>query len=172
MDFNSEINLKPFTGHNILPRGGETEEEDPFCGQVPQDSRGYSAYRRFFENKMDEMIGGAKTMSIHANCEDIVDGRHVALHHQKTEHMGASIVMACNHVIRCDPHNPEGGRFYPILRGRNAGFFLCKTCMRLEEKKRLKFEVAVSMKCAKCVLAAIMDNEARFPGRWINLASL
>ncbi len=166
------MNLRPFTGHNILPQGGETEEEDPFCGEVPQDAAGYTAYRRFFESKMDRMIGGAKTMSLHANCEDIVDGRHVALHHQKPEHMGSGIVIACNHVIRHDPYNPEGGKFYPLKRGRNAGFYLCNTCMRLEERHKLNFETAVSMKCARCVLEAIMDVQVKFPGRWINLTEL
>ncbi len=158
------MNLRPFTGHNVLPMGGETEEEDPFCGQVPQDAVGYTAYRRFFEKKMDVLIGGAKTMSAHANCEEIDEsGRHKALHHQKPDHMGASIVFACNHVIGQDPTNPEGVKFFPLVRGKNAGFFLCKTCMRLEERHKLNFER---------VFEAILKINATHPDRLINLAEL
>lgn len=172
-DQNRQMNLKPFIGSNILPMGGETEEEDPFCGEIPQDARGYTAYRRFFENKMDSMIGGAKTMSVHANCEEVTaDGRLISLHHQKPEHMGAEIVIACNHFIVQDPTNPKGGKFYPIKRNRNVGFYLCPTCMRLEEKHKLNFETGVSMKCARCVLEAVLKISAEHPDRFINLSQV
>lgn len=167
------MNLKPFTGHNILPMGGETEEQDPFCGEIPQDTQGYTAYRRFFEKKMDDCIGGAKTMSVHANCEIVTpEGRLKGLHHQKPEHMGAGIVMACNHIITQDPENPEGLKFYPLSRGKSCGFYLCKTCMRLEEKHRLDFMKYVSMKCSKCVLEAVMKICENHPDRFINLAAI
>lgn len=170
---NGPMDLRPFTGHNILPQGGETEEEDPFCGEIPQDARGYTAYRRFHEQKMDALIGGAKTMSIHFNCEDVDErGRHVSLHHQKAGHEGAGVVIACNHFMRQDPTNPEGGKFYPLSRGRNFGFYLCKTCMKLEERHRLNFETGVSMKCSKCILDAILKISQNHPDRFINLAAL
>lgn len=168
-----QMNLKPFTGHNILPMGGETEEEDPFCGEVPQDSAGYTAYRRFFEKKMDNLIGGAKTMSLHANCEYMDDrGRLVGMHSQKPGHEGSGIVIACNHVVCQDPYNPEGIKYYPLSRGGAAGFYLCRTCMRLEERKKLNFEYGVSMKCAKCILEVVLKIHETHPDRLVNLAAL
>lgn len=167
------VDLRKFGFPNILPQGGETEEDDPFCGEVPQDTQGYAAYRTFHERKMDTLIGGAKKMSIHASCAvQLPNGREGSMRQQRPEHMGAGIVIACNHVIYQDPENPEGGRFYPLSRGKNGGFFLCKTCMGLEERHRLNFETGVSMKCAKCVLEGIMRVTERYPDRWINLAGL
>ncbi len=152
-----------------LPSGSD----DPFCGEIPTDPQGYKAYRNYHENLMDECIGGAKTLSIHYSCAfQRPNGSEGSLHHQKPEHMGAGVVIACNHVIYQDPENPEGGRFYPLSRGKNGGFYLCKTCMRLEERHRLNFEVGVSMKCAKCVLESIMQLHATHPDRLINLAAL
>ncbi len=170
---NKHVDLRPFGMPNILPQGGETAEQDPFCGEIPDDARGYTAYRRFYEQKMDDMIGGAKTMSLHANCAiQLPSGREGSMREQKPEHMGAGIVMACNHVIYQDPHNPEGIKFYPLSRGRAAGFYLCKSCMRLEERHRLDFGTAISMKCAKCVLEAVMKLHEQHPDRLINLAAL
>ncbi len=167
------LDLRPFIGKNILPTGGETPEQDPFCGEIPQDAAGYGAYRSFYEKKMNDMVGGMKTMSLHMNCAfQRPNGTEGSLHHVKHEHMGAGIVMACNHVIYQDPDNPEGIKFYPLHRGEAVGFYLCKTCMRLEEKHRLDFEKYVSMKCAKCVLESVMKLHERFPDRLINLAAL
>lgn len=169
---NKHLNLKPFIGKNILPQGGESAEDDPFCGEVPNDAQGYTAYRRFYENKMDQMIGGMKSMSLHANCAfQKPNGAEGSLRQQKPEHMGAGIVMACNHVIYQDPHNPEGIKFYPLHRGQAVGFYLCKTCMRLEERHRLDFGLYVSMKCAKCVLESVMKLHETHPDRLINLAA-
>lgn len=167
------MDLRKLGFPNILPMGGESEEDDPFCGEVPQDTPGYAAYRTHHERKMEQMIGGAKSMSLHANCSfQYPNGHEGSLHHQKPEHMGAGIVIACNHVIYQDPHNPEGGRFYPLSRGKNGGFYLCKTCMKLEERHRLNLDYGISMKCAKCVLEGIMRVMAEHPDRWVNLGAL
>ncbi len=168
-----KLDFRNFGIPNILPQGGETEQEDPFCGTVPDDARGYGAYRSFHEAKMNKLIGGSKQISIHMNCE-ILDknGRPCKLHEQKPGHEGAGVVIACPHVIHQDPSNPEGVRFYPLYRGEGCGFYLCKTCMRLEEKHKLNFDYGVSMKCAKCVLESIMRINETHPDRLINLQAL
>lgn len=171
--FEKNLDLRPFIGGNILPQGGETAEQDPFCGEIPDDRQGYSAYRSFYEKKMDDMVGGMKTMSLHMNCAfQRPNGSEGSLHHVKPEHTGAGIVIACRHVIYQDPENPEGIKFYPLSRGKAAGFYLCKTCMRLEERHRLNFGTELSMKCAKCVLESVMKLHERFPDRLVNLAAL
>ncbi len=166
------MNLMPFIGQNILPMGGETPEQDPFCGEVPNDAQGYRAYRNFYESKMNAMLGGAKTMSIHINCSYMrPSGMEGSLHHNKPEHSGSGIVIACNHVIFQDPHNPEGVKFYPLARGSSAGYYLCKTCMRAEERHKLNYD-RLSAKCSKCVLESLMSLTERFPDRFINLKAL
>ncbi len=167
------IRLSDYGMPNILPQGGESAEDDPFCGEVPDDRQGYAAYRTFHEQKMNQLIGGGKSMSLHASCAvQLPNGREGCMKGNRQDHAGAGIVIACNHVIYQDPENPEGGRFYPLYRGEGSGFFLCKTCMKLEERHKLNFDYGVSMKCAKCVLEGIMRVTERFPDRWINLQSV
>ncbi len=179
---NEDRNVNPFAGKhvdlrkfgmpNVLPQD-DGSVYDPFAGEIPNDANGYRAYRSYYEQQMDELVGGMKTMSLHANCAyQRPNGSEGSLHHQKPEHMGAGIVMACNHVIYQDPCNPEGVKFYPLSRGRCAGFYLCKICMRLEERHRLDFGTQVSMKCAKCVLESVMKLHETHPDRLINLAAL
>ncbi len=168
-----KLDFRDFGLPNILPQGGESQEDDPFCGEVPDDNQGYSAYRSFHEAKMNKLIGGSKQISIHINCETQGEGgRPIAMRSQKPGHEGSGIVIACHHVIHQDPHNPEGVRFYPLYRGEGSGFFLCKTCMRSEERHKLNFDTGVSMKCAKCVLEAIMKINETHPDRLINLQAL
>ncbi len=169
----NNLDLRRYGIPNILPQGGESEEEDPFCGEIPDDPRGYGAYRSFYEKKMADAIGGAKIMTIKYNCEGYdKNGRRVQFKEDLPGHEGSGCVIACPHVIYQDPHNPEGVRFYPLSRGEAYGFYLCKTCMRLEERHRLNFETGVSMKCAKCVLGSILKINETHPDRLINLGAL
>ncbi len=160
-----QLDLRQFGMPNILPTGGESAEDDPFCGEIPDDMRGYASYRSFYEKKMNDMIGGTKTMQLKINCEGWLNGRRTQFHEPKLGHEGSGVVIACNHVIFQDETNPEGVRYYPLSRGGGAGFYLCKTCMRLEE-------TGVSMKCAKCVLDSIMKINETHPDRLINLQAL
>lgn len=155
---------------NILPVGGETEEQDPFHGEVPNDSAGYAAYKRFYEGKMERMMKQQGFMQLGMNCEDIATGK--ALHHQLPDHAGSNIVIACNHVIHQDPHNPEGVKFLPFHRGAGGGLYLCMTCMRLEERKKLNWDRDLNMKCAMCVLDTVMRINSTHPDRLINLGAM
>ncbi len=158
-------------GKNILPMGGETEEQDPFCGEVPNDRKGYGQYKNFFEKKMLQAVGDSMTISAHANCE-IWDekGRPLALHSQVDEHRDAGIVVACAHVIYQDEVNPEGVYFRPLSRGFSTGVYLCKTCFKLELNRKLNYNLHLHMKCSKCVGDSIERIAAVHPDRIINLA--
>jgi hypothetical protein len=174
MDFidrgQGQADLRKFIGGNILPMGGETEEQDPFCGEVPDDAVGYAQYRRFYEAKMQTMVGQMGTLKQLMNCEALDEqGRMVRVNGQLPGHEFAGIVIACPHVIHQDPVSPEGIYFRPFTRGSTNGIFICKTCFRLDERHRLNYGLHLSMKCDVCVGQSLERVAALFPDRVVNL---
>lgn len=165
-----QMDLRPYIGKNILPMGGETPEQDPFCGEVPDDAQGYSAYRGFYEQKMQQMCGGSKFIMIEYNCE-VTDehGKQRSVAGKKPGHRGAQPVIACHHVLNQEPEHPDGVEFAPFSRGSAGGMFLCPSCVRALERHRLNLGTDVSMKCSKCVLEKIMEIGKYHPGKLVNL---
>ncbi len=167
-----QMDLTPWLGGNVLPTGGETPEQDPFCGEVPNDRQGYSQYKTFYERKMQEMMGQQGTMSQHMNCEVWDErGNPLKLNRQIDEHRGAGVIISCSHVIYQDPVNPEGVYFYPYSRGSSNGYYVCKSCFNLAERRRLNMGTQLHMKCSMCVLESIERIAVKFPDRLVNLIS-
>ena len=165
---------------NILPTPGDlaSQENDPFDGEIPDDSQGYREYRNHYEAKMDRMVTDTETgmkqgfMQHGINCEDKAsNGQPLRMNRKKKEHEGAGIVCACNHVIHQDPVNPAGAVFVPFNRGGNSGYYLCPICFKSLQAKRLDVGRQVSMKCADCVLEAIMEINKLRPERLHNLSA-
>lgn len=164
------LDLRPYIGTNILPMGGETEQEDPFCGEVPNDGKGYRQYKEFHEAKMTRLLGGQKFAMIEYNCEYRDEqGRPRSLNGKKEGHKGAGAVIACHHVIHEDPEHPDGVKFVPFKRDSTNGLYLCFTCLKFYERHRLNLDNDVSMKCSRCVLDTIMEIGKYRPDKLINL---
>jgi hypothetical protein len=87
-------------------------------------------------------------------------------------HFGSDVTLACDHVLMQDPHNPEGVFFLPLRRGFDAGYYLCKTCWGLMQKRKFNPAISVKGKCSKCVGECLERIEHVHPDRLVNLASL
>lgn len=78
----------------------------------------------------------------------------------KDVHKHQPIAFACSHVIEQDTVNPIG-----IVR-MPKGYFLCKKCLDLLERKRLHFVYEVSTTCSACVWDEITRLIQLDPGKF------
>lgn len=161
-----EWDYKQTIGFNPLP--GDDDPE--FHGEVPNDAKGYAAYRRKAESTIQQYLGLEDIgMRISFNCEGkSPNGQPLRLPGQSKEHTGCSPVCACNHVIHHDPENPAHVHFVPVSKESVLGYYLCDICYRSMRNHRLNIGKEVCMKCSRCVLEALMKMEEKRPGRIVN----
>ncbi len=168
----TNMDLKPYIGRNILPEPGDVT--DPFCGEVPNDAKGYSQYRSHYEGVMDDVMAmqdGMK-LTLEFNCETTSEnGEMRRMSGKKPGHEGAGVVYACHHVIHQDQVNPDGIEFVPTKRGSGGGYYLCKICSKALERRRLPL-TQIYGKCSKCVLETVMRINATHPHRLVNLTTV
>ena len=160
-----EWDYRQTLGFNPLP-----DETDPeFQGEVPTDAKGYAAYRRKAEQNIEQHLGMSTVMRVSYNCESRApNGQPIRCSGQSKEHTGCEPVFACNHVIHNDEENPHDIHFVPLNRDTTLGYYLCSYCYKSMLNYRLNIGRDVCGKCSKCVLEALMKQEAKKPGRIIN----
>lgn len=145
------------------------DENDPFGGKIPSDPKDYGVFRKYYENKMMEVLGGQGIFKVTACCEDIgPNGQPLRRRGPKPEHMGANMCFGCDHAIHQDPVNPEGIYFVPLERGSLQGYWLCSICFRSLKRHRLDLN-DIHVKCSACVLETVMRVFEQHPDRVINL---
>ena len=68
--------------------------------------------------------------------------------------------------------NPEIIRFIPFERGFPEGYFLCNTCYRLLEKRKLDLCWYLCTKCSLCLAENLSEIIKIHPDRFIDLSKL
>jgi hypothetical protein len=153
-------------GKNIVK---QDKEKCPFDAP-PKDAKDYQVYRQFHENTMMEIMDGDGFLAMSANCWQVLpDFKIKMLTIPKNGHKGAPIAFACPHVIICDPVNPEDVYFTPFVRDGLYGFYLCKTCNYLLERKKLNIGTATGPRCSKCVEEAVLKTMEKDPTKYHDL---
>jgi hypothetical protein len=156
---------KAMLGGEVVPP--VDEGSDPWGGKVPNDKKDYAVYQQFWLDQWYNMTKGSGILKVSSTCEDFDEkGNPRALRRVKKEHIGNSIIFACNHVIWNDPINPWPVVCIPFRRGEPFCFFLCKTCYRLFEEKRLKLYDNINFKCGCCVAEAVTKLKQKDPSRF------
>jgi len=170
-----------FNGREILPELDQMglDEKPPFKG-VPDNPSDYQVYQEYMTRRMQtikRMSGIGENegfLKLSAGCfERDAKLRPILFRQkQKPEHKGADFVFSCPHVYFCDPINPEVMRMIPFERGIQDGYFLCNTCFKILERKRLDFDKNVFAACGLCIgesLSRIMQKDV---GKFIDLSKV
>lgn len=174
---------KHFFGHDPME---ELVQSDPFKGVPPTDPRDYRIYRSHYEDGYYKMMLGLPIddkdtildpetglpirIKVSGSCEWMDEHDNpVALRKCKKDHLGNDMMWACPHVIFADPVNPEGVVCIPFQKDLLFCYFLCKTCFKLMQNCRLRYDQALSPKCGVCMKEAIDKLKLRHPDRFKDL---
>ncbi len=128
------------------------------------DSKDYAIYRNYYEGVMSQILwennpdNPNPILKLTVACEGKDEKlRPIRLRKQKPEHYGCSLVYACHHCIHQDPVNPEGITFVPFKRNATAGFYVCKTCLKLFDNYKLDLDYSVCGKCSLCFFESVQQ---------------
>lgn len=74
-------------------------------------------------------------------------------------------IMSCQHCIpgQQDEVHPVGIVFMP------AGYYLCKTCLKLLERHKLRIENEITLQCSDCVWECVQTLKKKDPALYRNL---
>lgn len=159
---------RDWLGHNIVEPDG-TEEACPF-DKPPKDAKDFAIYRQYHEEKMMQMMGGNGFFTVTARCWEVTkNGKARQLNFPKPGHKGAPLAISCPHVIVCDPVHPEDVFFTPFERDGRLGYYLCKTCFNLLEKKRLNIDTQTGLRCGACIEEEIIKMMSIDPAKYHDL---
>lgn len=164
---NKVWDYKGFFGQNFTQDGEAGEVFD----KPPKDPKDYAIYRQYHEDQMMMVTQGFGRFYVTMNCWDVQpNGKVIQLKKPKPGHEGAAIAISCPHVLIHDPVNPEDVYFTPYKRELSSlGYYLCKTCFFLLEKKKLDLGDATGPKCGKCIEEAVFKLMTKDPGKYHDL---
>lgn len=151
-------------------------EVNPFAGP-PSSEKDYRMYRTHYEQVMAkaQQMQGLQTdegfIKFSAGCSfRDAKGQPIRAGAKKIEeHKGCDFAMACFHVNVYDYVHPEPVYFIPFGKVDVEGYFLCKTCYNLLEKKRLNIWISVLVQCGLCIGQSLTYRIERNPELYVDL---
>lgn len=164
----------PWMGHNLdytdfLGGNIVDNEASPF-DTPPKNDKDYAIYRQFHEEQATQLCRGEGRFYLSCKCwEVLANGKARQLPFPKNGHKGAPIAISCPHVIVHDPVHPEDVWFTPFKRYEKLGYYLCKTCYSLLERKRINIGTGTLIVCSACIEEQVLSMMTVDPTKYHDL---
>jgi hypothetical protein len=72
--------------------------------------------------------------------------------HSYLETQQQQMALACAHIIHQDEIHPAGMVYLPLAIYKDRGFYICRECLRLLERKKFNFWNELRFTCWYCIL--------------------
>ncbi len=129
----------------VLPFGYQPDADDPRMqdySMLPGLQKFKDVPKENLEAYAYEQAARTTFMGITMGCMRNIHGR-------------CAHVVSCAHCTRQDEKNPSGIVWFPWkhkILGKRSGFFLCKKCLDLKERKRFNIR-ELYINCYLCIMA-------------------